>query len=124
MILKKIQIYATSSTPLFEMLMGGNRMQKKKKKRGYKKEILHLPGCSLSVCPPSPFIPPKRNGEFYPAFPDVFMDASHAECCSVIFEILPPPPAMIKGLLSLATNVPPPPEAVSLVEFLSGLSPL
>ena len=98
------------------MLMGGNRMQKKKFSI-YKKEILHLPGCSLSVCPPSPFIPPNKNGELYPAFPDVFMDASHPECCSVIFAIPPPPPAMIKGLLSLTTNVPPPPEAVSLVEF-------
>ena len=95
------------------MLMGG--------KYNAKKKIQYLlkgnSSPSVSVCPPSPFILPDRNGELYPAFPDVFMDASHPECCSVIFAIPPPPPAMIKGLLSLTTNVPPPPEAVSLVEF-------
>ena len=52
---------------------------KKKKFRSYKEEIVHLPECGLSVCPPFPLLPPDRNGELYPAFPVVFMDASHPE---------------------------------------------
>ena len=79
----------------------------------YKKQILHQPHSPPLVSPPCPSIPPDPSGELFPAFAVVFMDASHAGCCSDIFLIPPPPPAMIKGVLfRLTTNVPPPPPAV------------
>ena len=79
----------------------------------YKKQILHQPEFTPLVSPPCPFLPPDPSGELFPAFPVVFMDASHPGCCSDIFLIPPPPPAMIKGVfVRLTTNVPPPPPAV------------
>ena len=74
----------------------------------YKKEILHLPEFTPLVSPPCPSIPADPSVVLFPAFAAVFMDASHLGCCSDIFLIPPPPPAMIKDvLLRLTTNIPP-----------------